>query len=281
MSTKPWSKADRERVALVLSCALDRTGHRHADFTDDKRERINNGFALHSQAIVVNGLRGFPTHKETERRAMSKLADRIEREGLPPDVKPPRLALHSEILAELRAEAANEAARVEAERERLRPKPFVSQPIDPEKERAALAREVAEVVKRGEVHVARFDSDPFNGDARWSDTNPVSWRAWARPAAERRHASAGWDRCTIDAEKMRVNADPLAVLWAFACAEEPLPDVLDLRGVPEGGGPGGLPAERWREPLATALRSSTRGIVLLVDCEAWALARLLPVRVGV
>lgn len=279
---KPWTKADRERVNLVLAVALDHTGHRHTDFSDDKREKINTGFALHLRSIVVDGLRYLAACNDKERRCMNRLANRIEREGLPDDIKPPRLPLHSEILADLRAEREREAARVEAEAERARPVPFVPRPIDPERERAALAREIAEVVKRGEVHVARFDSDPFNGDASWSDAGAVSWRAWARPACERRGVgtASAWDRCTSDAAKMKTNGDPLAVLWSYACSEEMLPDVLDLRGVPEGGGPGGLPAERWREPLAQAVSRSARGVVILVDGEAWALARLLPTRVG-
>jgi hypothetical protein len=88
----------------------------------------------------------------------------------------------------------------------------------------------------------------------------------------------GFDRCTTSNEPWTLDASiAMGRLWALACVEEELPEVLDLRGAPESHG---TLVESWRDALARALRKSTRGIVIVVDGEAWALARLLPDRVG-
>ena len=63
-------------------------------------------------------------------------------------------------------------------------------------------------------------------------------------------------------------------VWAAACEREPLPSVLDLRGIFDVRA-ADLPGPHVREPLAQAIKRSPRGLVLIVDCEPWALARIL------
>jgi hypothetical protein len=158
----------------------------------------------------------------------------------------------------------------------------VPQPVDVERERRQLAFAVADLVSRGEVHVSRFDHEPFNLDCSWADANPISWREWARPAAESRGYGEAWDRCTLDADSIRKHSGPLGKFWAFACAEldRPASNVLDLRGMPSRGGPGQLPVESWLAELSKLIQRDTRGIVLLVESNPWEVERLVPYGAG-
>jgi hypothetical protein len=96
----------------------------------------------------------------------------------------------------------------------------------------------------------------------------------------RRGAERGWDRCTSnerDEGLTPTDAAAIARLWQYACAEETLPAALGLRYAPVTYG---MYLEAWREALAGAIRKATSGVVIVVTVEPWALARLLPGRVG-
>ncbi len=133
---------------------------------------------------------------------------------------------------------------------------------------------LADLVARGEVKVVRASSDAFGLELTWGEVDKVTWQSWARPAAEDRGCVAAWDRCTGDPVLIQANRAPLITLWGIACRMQPLPEVLDLRGIPSSHG---LISESWRDPLTVAIRASKSGVVLIVDDPPDWLARAIGV----
>lgn len=278
-----WSKADLRRMQDGLDRMLDLANRNNLfELTDEYRERVNAALSSNVPEIVRAHLRWLVHCVETnprmaaEGRAATRLLARLDVEPLPRELlAEPRLVLRREVDAEI-----DDLARRETERQILA-SAVAAVPLyqtDRARDLRVIEANLVDLVSRGEVKIVRASSEAFGTDTTWSDFRPlVSWREWARPAAVRRGAASGWDRCTCEAVKLETNATPLAVLWSAACDEETLPDVLDLRGTPASHG---MLVERWAGALASALRRSTRGIVLVFDGHADVLARVLPHRVG-
>lgn len=279
-----WTKADIKRMQLVLDLAAHDITHRlRYDTPNEHRDGVNLFLRTKAReitrgALLVDRRVGF--RSDRERRAAERIAARLLTEDLPPEVVIPQVVTHREVAASLRAQDEQEAARKVAE-EKARTPVAVPYQVDAERDRRTIAFNLAELVGCGVVEVHRATSDAFGTDTQWGDVEGlVTWQAWARPAAERRGAERGWDRCTAFGRAdalTQTDAAAIAKLWQFACDEETLPEVLDLRGVLVTYG---TYWEAWCEALAAALRKSTRGVVLVTSCEAWVLSRLLPGRVG-
>jgi hypothetical protein len=278
-----WTKADLRRMQAGLDLVdvrLNR-GTRY-DAPDEYREWVNASLTDQGLAIVQEHLRSLVSRGETssrgaaEGRAAERLLDRLEIEPLPRELLTlPRLLLHREIEASLAAETENEKQRVA---ELTKPVDVPLYQPDLERDRRVIRTNLDDLVSRGVVEVHRATSEAFNTDTPWSDViDLVSWVSFARPAAERRSALRGFDRCTTTDPWSLDASVAMTRLWTAACDEEKLPLVLDLRGALESHG---HLVESWRDALAAALRRASRGIVIVVDGEAWALVRLLPQRVG-
>ena len=303
-----WTKADLRRMQAGLDHAQARArAAATVDKNDAHRERVNALLAEHALDCVCDYLRtlvrfgGVNSRMAAEGRAACRLLARLQSEPLPlesltlPTVELQQLSQCEQervdrlvglnmpesaqtvvIMAEVRREREAEAARVEAQ---ATPVAVPLYQVDVARDRRTIAVNLADVLARGSVEVHAASSDAFGTDTAWGDVEGVvSWVAFARPVALRHEAQRGFDRCTTSGESWSLDARAAMLrLWSEACAEETLPDVLDLRGAPESHG---VLVETWREALAVALRKASRGVVLLVDREAWALARLLPDRVG-
>jgi hypothetical protein len=279
-----WTKADLRRMQAGLDLVdvrLNR-GTRY-DAPDEYREWVNASLTDQGLAIVQEHLRSLVSRGETssrgaaEGRAAERLLDRLEIEPLPRELLTlPRLLLHREIEASLAAETENEKQRVA---ELTKPVDVPLYQPDLERDRRVIRTNLDDLVSRGVVEVHCATSEAFNTDTPWSDViDLVSWVSFARPAAERRSALRGFDHCTTSADPWSLDASvAMTRLWVAACDEEKLALVLDLRGAPKSHG---VIIERWRDALVVALLKATRGIVIVVDSEAWTLARLLPQRVG-
>lgn len=274
-----WTKADLVRMQAALDrvgCELTRLRH---DTPDEIRDDVNASLRNNACVLVRNALRESVNKSARERGAAARIAQRLESEALPSTLVIPQVITHREvaqILAEERAAERAEIARREREAASKVAPPYR---IDPERDRRRIAVNLADVVTHGRVEVHCADADAFGTDTKWADVDVlVSWRTWARPSAERRNATGGWDRCTSPNCTVRSPADASAValLWAAACAEEPLPEVFDLRGTPEIHG---AMIERWCDALATAIRKASLGLVIVVQDSAWVLARVLPDRI--
>jgi hypothetical protein len=275
-----WTKADLRRMQAVLDrVAHDVTYRLRYDTPDEHRDGVNASIRTNARAIVRDGLLvDLPAISTRERKASERIATRLLTEDLPPEVVIPQVITHREVAESLRVQAEQEAARLAADEKARTPVAVVYQP-DAERDRRTIAFNLRETIGRGVVEVHRATADAFGTDTQWGDVDGlVTWQAWARPAAERRGCWDAWDRCTFEPAKLRANAEPLARLWAFACDEETLPAVLDLRGIPAVFVD--IPAEKWMKPLIAALRKASAGVVLVTDCEAWVLSRLLPARIG-
>lgn len=275
-----WTNADIKRLQAVLDTVVaDANRSLRYDTPDEHRDRANLSIRTNARTIVCDVLRGSAC-TERERKAAARIAARLRTEDLPPDVVIPQLWTHREAATRLREQDEQEAARKLAD-EKARTPVVVPYQVDAERDRRTIVFNLAELVGRGVVEVHRATSDAFGTDTQWGDIEGlVTWQTWARPAAVRRGAERGWDRCTSserDEGLTPTDAAAIARLWQYACTEETLPDALDLRGAPMTHG---LYLEAWREALATAIRKATRGIVIVTSCEAWALARLLPARAG-
>jgi hypothetical protein len=281
-----WTKADIKRMQTVLDLVALQTERslRH-DTPDEHRDRVNAHLRDEARSIVRDGLLDCGSNgRLREHQANKRIATRLCTEDLPAEVIIPQVITHREVEANLREQDEREAARVAAEN--AKPEPVVYH-VDVERDRKTILFNLTELRERGVVEVHRATSDAFGTDTTWADLKPVTWQTWARPAAERRNCVDAWDRCTSDVDKLAANTGPIGLLWGFACEEDTLPDVLDLRGVPSvrgvphgPGWSGDLPTQRWLDALAVALRKAKLGIVLVVDCEPWVLGRLLPTRVG-
>lgn len=277
-----WTKADIKRMQAVFDLVAHAAERRlRYETPDEHRDGVNASLRTNARTIVRDVLLSLPCHHERERKASARIAARLLTEDLPPEVIVPQVTTHREIAATIRERDAQEAARLAAE-EKARTPVAVPYQVDADRDRKTIAFNLRETIGRGVVEAHRATSDAFGTDTQWGDVEGlVTWQAWARPAAERRGCAEAWDRCTSDAQKLAANAEPIARLWGFACEEETLPAVLDLRGIPAMVT--GLPTERWMQSLIAALRKKTDGVgvVFVTDCEAWALARCLPARVGV
>lgn len=303
-----WTKADLRRMQAGLDQAQARArAAATVDKNDAHRERVNALLAEHALDCVCDYLRTLVRFGEVnsreaaEGRAAYRLLARLQSESLPlgsltlPTVELQQLSQCEQakvdrlvglnmpasaqtvvIMAEVRRKREAEAARAEAQ---ATPVAVSLYQVDVARDRRTIEVNLADVLARGIVEVHAASSDAFGTDTVWGDVEGVvSWVAFARPIALRHEAQRGFDRCTTSGEAWSLDARAAMLrLWSAACAEEKLPDVLDLRGAPESHG---VLVEAWREALAVALRKASRGVVLLVDREAWALARLLPDRVG-
>ena len=300
-----WTKADLRRMQAGLDRAQARArAAATVDKNDAHRERVNALLVEHALGDYLRTLVRFGevnSREAAEGRAASRLLARLQSEPLPlesltlPTVELQQLSQCEQervdrlvglnmpesaqtvvIMAEVRREREAEAARVEAQ---ATPVAVPLYQVDVARDRRTIEVNLADVLARGSVEVHAASSDAFGTDTAWGDVEGVvSWVAFARPVALRHEAQRGFDRCTTSGESWSLDARAAMLrLWSEACAEETLPDVLDLRGAPESHG---VLVETWREALVVALRKASRGVVLLVDREAWALARLLPDRVG-
>jgi hypothetical protein len=147
-----------------------------------------------------------------------------------------------------------------------------------ETDRRRIAFNLADVVKRGVVEVHSADADAFGTDTQWGNVEGrTTWHAWGRRHALSRGCARAWDRAAEGVEIPTDVVDALRGVWSLACLCNELPEVLDLRGAPESCC---VLVERWRDALADAIRRATRGIVIIVERDAWVLGRLLPDRVG-
>lgn len=276
-----WTKADIKRMQSALDSVHALVNRSlNCSIGDEHRDRWNAYFSEHVHAFVRSYFHNVTPKHPSERRAYARIAALLLTEQLPPEIEIPQVVTHREVAASLKLQDEQEAARVAALN--AKPEPIVYRP-DHERDLRAIAFNLADLCERGVVEVHRATAEAFGTDTTWADLpgHVVRWQDWARPAAERRDVAEAWDRWTkVHYSEQGTNSEPLARLWAFACAEETLPAVLDLRGIPTSDGPGEVPLERWRDALTTAIRKASKGVVLIVDCEPWVLGRLLPGRVG-
>jgi hypothetical protein len=149
------------------------------------------------------------------------------------------------------------------------------------RERVALSRASAMIREiydsAGDFAVHRAGATVGETDLTWSQWPALTdWRAWARPA-DGSPIQPTWDRVTADPAKVTssANANGLLETWRSACARAPLPEVLDLVGVPEAHASGGVPLESWLTPLAHAIRRSPHGTVLVVRDNPGIVERIL------
>ena len=154
----------------------------------------------------------------------------------------------------------------------------VQAPRDP---RRVIATNLADLLARGEVKVARASAEAFGEDLTWTDLERVTWREWAQPAADAMGVGREWAKHSAP-EHVDSAHQHLSRVWLHACETLPLPGcgVLDLRGVPESACGGSFPLGTWIDALAGTLRRSSAGAVILVDCAPDLIARCLPSYAG-
>jgi hypothetical protein len=300
-----WTKADLRR----MQAGLDRvTPREDVGMNDEQREQANATLRDQALDIVRGYLHRLSSRRHTsiasdlaEARTADRLLARLTLEPLPIELlRVPQYELQHLASSEqervdrfvsmgmpesARSVVLMSADRREREVEEQRtvaltkPVDVPTYQPDPERDLRAIRTNLDDLISRGVVEVHRASSEAFNTDTTWGDViDLVSWVSFARPAAHRRNASRGFDRCTTSTDPWSLDTSmAMARLWSAACDEEKLPLVLDLRGAPESHG---HLVESWQGALASALRRATRGIVIIVDGEAWPLARLLPQRVG-
>ena len=271
MSGGSWTAADLRRISAPLEWwARERSRTIRFGRHDEGAAAINHfvttrglEIVLHHFDHVAGGC--YPGVKPAEVRALAKLRARLAGDGcLPACVVVSRVPLLAELLPEpapvaVAAEPAAPAGRV----------------ADLERDARAVAFNVADTVARGELLVVRGDSLAFETDLEWGDVGQrVGWVAWARRAATGLGCREQWDLCAPDQAKHEGSRGGLRRVWSTACEREPLPSVLDLRRIFDVRA-ADLPGPHVREPLAQAIKRSPRGLVLIVDCEPWALARIL------
>jgi hypothetical protein len=272
-----WTKADIKRMQSVL----DLVGKRASDALpyeadDEHRDRVNAALLRQAKNLVFDGML-LPHKDEREVKANARIRERLLTEELPPEIIVPQVVTHREVVASLREQDEQEAARVEALN--AQPERVVYQ-ADPERERRVIAFNLTDLRTRGEVQLSRPTSEAFGTSITWDDLKPVTWQTWACDAAIALSCVDAWDKHTASAELIEAARRPLGVVFARACETLTLPDVLDMRGAPEQTVGGRMLSSAWVDALAVALRKAKLGIVLIVDFNPEMIARCLPSRVG-
>ena len=198
------------------------------------------------------------------------------------------LAAHEKALADAEAEGVREAAeRAEQEAEAAVARRIEGAAMLERNARLGVDRQLAETREHGEIDVRQAESTAMGSELIWRDhPSAVRWDAWVlllltELTDKHRSQFPGVlaDACDPASPNHAKHRNVIALLWERACERATeLPELLDLSGFPT--------QHAWLAfgvtHLTDLIKRCSQGATILVShpVQSWALARVLPPKVG-